>query len=48
MAVSRELVFKLADARISIQCGGCKGEAVLDMKGRPGTAPSAFLATNCF
>jgi len=32
MAVSRELIFKLADARISIQCGGCQGEAVLSLK----------------
>jgi hypothetical protein len=42
MAVSRELVFRLADARISLQCGGCKGEAVLDMRGEgmPPQCPS--------
>ena len=33
MAVLRELVFKPADARVSIQCGKCSGETVLSLKG---------------
>jgi uncharacterized Zn finger protein len=42
MAVLRELVFKPADVRVSIQCGKCSGETVLSLKGEnfPEQCPS--------